>query len=78
LLKGCVYEQIFAPHFERGTAERLGSAEPEAGYAYPLLSIGYIVTALAGWHFFDEAMDCTRWSGIAVICGGVWLITRTV
>ena len=49
----------------------------EVSYAYPLLSVGYIVTALAGWQLFDEAMDFTRWSGIAIICCGVWLITRT-
>ena len=50
----------------------------EVSYAYPLLSIGYIVTAFAGRFFFHEAMGVTRWSGILVICFGVWLITRTV
>lgn len=49
----------------------------EVSYAYPLLSIGYIVTAFAGRLFFHENLDLTRWSGIAVICVGVWLITRT-
>ena len=49
----------------------------EVTFAYPLLSIGYIVTAFAGWVFFDENMNCLRWSGILVICLGVYLITRT-
>lgn len=49
----------------------------EVSFAYPLLSLGYIVTAVAGWRFFNESMDLTRWSGIMVICIGVWLITRT-
>ncbi len=49
----------------------------EVSFAYPLLSIGYIVTAVAGWRFFDESMSLTRWGGIIVICIGVWLITRT-
>lgn len=49
----------------------------EVSYAYPLLSIGYIVTALAGWLCFDESMGVTRWTGIVVICFGVWLITRS-
>jgi len=49
----------------------------EVSYAYPLLSVGYIVTALAGHYFFNEAIGLTRWSGILVICLGVWLITRT-
>ena len=39
----------------------------EVSYAYPLLSIGYIVTAFAGWLFFQEALTPTRWSGIGVI-----------
>jgi multidrug transporter EmrE-like cation transporter len=49
----------------------------EVSYAYPLLSIGYIVTAFAGWHFFNESITITRWAGILVICFGVWLITKT-
>jgi len=49
----------------------------EVTYAYPLLSIGYIVTAIAGYMFFGENMDFTRWSGIFIICIGVYLITRT-
>ena len=49
----------------------------EVSYAYPLLSVGYIVTALAGWQLFNESMNLMRWSGRAVICCGVWLITRT-
>ena len=49
----------------------------EVSYAYPLLSIGYIVTAFAGWHFFNESIGVIRWAGIIVICLGVWLITRT-
>jgi multidrug transporter EmrE-like cation transporter len=49
----------------------------EVSYAYPLLSIGYIVTAMAGWLLFNESMNSSRWIGILVICLGVWLITRT-
>ena len=49
----------------------------DVSYAYPLLSIGYIVTAFAGWLFFDESVGVTRWAGIIVICVGVWLITRS-
>ena len=46
-------------------------------YAYPLLSVGYIVTSLAGYLWLHEAMGPMRWTGIVVICLGVWLITRT-
>lgn len=50
----------------------------EVSFAYPLLSIGYIVTALAGRLFFQESIDVSRWTGILVICLGVWLVTRSV
>ena len=49
----------------------------EVSFAYPLLSVGYIVTALAGYYLFQENMNLSRWAGIVVICAGVWLITRT-
>lgn len=49
----------------------------EVSYAYPLLSVGYIVTACAGWLFFQENMSVTRLVGIIIICLGVWLITRS-
>ena len=49
----------------------------DVSYAYPLLSIGYIVTAFAGQIFFGESMGTVRWSGILFICLGVYLITRS-
>jgi multidrug transporter EmrE-like cation transporter len=49
----------------------------EVSFAYPLLSVGYVVTAFAGLLFFDENMGFIRWMGILVICLGVYLITRT-
>lgn len=49
----------------------------DVSYAYPLLSFGYIVAALAGKFFFGEPVDLTRWAGIVTICIGVYLITRT-
>ena len=49
----------------------------DVSYAYPLLSVGYIVTALAGQLFLGEPLGLTRWAGIVVICLGVILVTRT-
>lgn len=49
----------------------------EVSYAYPLLSVGYIVTACAGWLFFQESLSFTRLLGIGVICLGVFFITRS-
>jgi len=50
----------------------------DVSYAYPMLSIGYIVAALAGKVLFGEPVDIVRWLGIFTICLGVYLITRTV
>jgi multidrug transporter EmrE-like cation transporter len=55
----------------------LGLSRVPVSIAYPLLSVGYIVTAVAGRYLFSEALTPTRWAGILVICFGVWLITRT-
>ena len=49
----------------------------EVSFAYPMLSVGYIVTALASRALFGEAVIITRWAGILVICLGVYLITRS-
>jgi len=55
----------------------LALSRVEVSYAYPLLSVGYIVTAFAGQYFFGESLGPTRWAGIIVICVGVYLITRS-
>jgi len=49
----------------------------EVTFAYPLLSVGYVVTAFAGYLFFGENMNYVRWAGVIIICFGVYLITRT-
>ena len=49
----------------------------DVSYAYPFLSVGYIVTAFAGQIFFGEAVGSVRWAGIITICLGVYLITRS-
>ena len=46
-------------------------------YAYPFLSIGYVVAAIVGWQFFGESLSMVRIAGILVICFGVVLISRS-
>lgn len=48
----------------------------DVSVAYPLVSLGYILTAIAGYYFFHEAMSVTRIGGIFVILIGVYLITK--
>lgn len=49
----------------------------EVGIAYPMLSVGYIVNAIAAYYLFDENLTFMRVSGILVIIAGVYLITRS-
>lgn len=52
-------------------------AKTEVSYAYPFLSIGYIITAIAGYALFNENLSLLRIFGIFVICIGVILIYRS-
>jgi drug/metabolite transporter (DMT)-like permease len=45
--------------------------------AYPMLSLGYVVTAFIAWAFMGEAVNAMRISGIAVIIVGVFLVARS-
>ncbi|MBO4654907.1 MAG: EamA family transporter [Bacteroidales bacterium] len=49
----------------------------EVSYAYPFLSIGYVVASIAGYYFFSESLSAVRILGIIVICIGVFLISRS-
>lgn len=49
----------------------------EVSVAYPMLSIGYVVNALAAWYLFGEALTATRVAGIFVIIVGVVLVARS-
>ena len=49
----------------------------EVSIAYPLLSVGYVVNALAAWYLFGEAVTPMRLLGIGIIIIGVCLVTRS-
>ena len=49
----------------------------EVSYAYPFLSIGYIIAAFAGYFYFSESMTMSRIGGILIICAGVFLLYRS-
>ena len=46
------------------------------GIAYPMVSIGYIITAIAGYFLLGESLTVTRVIGILVIIIGVYLVAR--
>lgn len=49
----------------------------EVSIAYPMLSIGYVVNALAAWWLFGEAVTMTRIVGIGIIIIGVYVVSRS-
>ena len=49
----------------------------EVSFAYPFLSIGYVVAAVVGYYFFGESLSVIRIVGIVIICIGVYLISRS-
>ena len=49
----------------------------EVSIAYPLLSVGYVVNAIAAYYLFGEAVTPMRLAGIAIIIVGVWVVTRS-
>jgi multidrug transporter EmrE-like cation transporter len=52
----------------------LALSRVDVSIAYPMLSIGYVVNAVAAWALFGEALTPMRIVGIAVIILGVYLL----
>jgi multidrug transporter EmrE-like cation transporter len=48
------------------------------GVAYPLMSLGYVLTYIVGIRWFGEPVSWVRLAGILVIITGVVLISRPV
>lgn len=49
----------------------------QVSYAYPMLSIGYIVNAFAANYFFGEPLTSMRMLGIFIIITGVYFVARS-
>lgn len=49
----------------------------QVSYAYPMLSIGYVVNALAAAYFFGEGISIVRMTGIFIIISGVYVIAQS-
>jgi multidrug transporter EmrE-like cation transporter len=72
------------PHFVGGVAIYiaslvvwiLGLSRVPVSVAYPMLSLGYVVNAIAAHYLFGESVTVVRWLGIGFIVLGVWLVAR--
>lgn len=52
-------------------------AKAEVSYAYPMISLGYVFTALLAWQLLGEHVTVFRILGILVTCLGVIIIARS-
>ncbi len=72
------------PHFVAGVAIYaaslvvwlIGLSRVPVSVAYPMLSLGYVVNAIAAHYLFGESVTLLRWLGIGFIVLGVWLVAR--
>jgi len=49
----------------------------QLSYAYPLLSLGYVIVVISSWAFLNEQLSLQRVAGVLVICLGVFVVSRT-
>jgi multidrug transporter EmrE-like cation transporter len=75
----------FEPHILGGVACYVVSlvvwimalSRVEVSIAYPMLSIGYVINAVAAWYLFGESLTALRMAGIGFIVVGVFLVARS-
>lgn len=48
----------------------------QVSFAYPFLSVGYVIVVAAAYLFFREPISVMKLSGVALICAGVVLVAR--
>jgi len=74
----------FEPHIMAGVACYvvslavwiMGLSRVEVSIAYPMLSVGYVLNAVAAWYLFGESFTAQKLIGIAFIVAGVFLVAR--
>jgi uncharacterized membrane protein len=55
----------------------LALSKSTLSYAYPILSVGYVLVSILSWLFFGELMNLTKVVGLGIIAVGVVMLSRT-
>ena len=55
----------------------LALSRVEVSVAYPMVSIGYVLTAIVAWQLLGESVSTMRFAGIGVIVVGVVMVARS-
>lgn len=54
-----------------------GLSKVELSFAFPFVSLSYVLVFLMSWAFLGETIPMTRWLGLLTICVGVFLVGRS-
>jgi multidrug transporter EmrE-like cation transporter len=49
----------------------------DISFAYPFLSVSYVLVLFASYYLFGEAVNVTRVAGVALICFGTFFVARS-
>ena len=49
----------------------------DVGVAYPMLSIGYVLSVFAGYYWFHEPLGAMKIAGVFIIMIGVYLVAHS-
>ena len=55
----------------------LALSKAHLSYAFPILSLGYVIVFVLSWVFFGEQISLLRTLGLVTIVGGVLMLART-
>jgi len=55
----------------------IGLSKVPVSIAYPMLSIGYVINAIAAYYLLGEAVTPMRLAGIGIIVVGVFIVARS-
>jgi len=55
----------------------IGLSRTDVTIAYPMLSLGYVVSAVGAWMFLGEVISPQRLVALGIIVAGVALLART-
>ena len=55
----------------------VGLQKVDLSYAYPLVSLGYVLVSVLAVRYFGEKINGIRWTAILIICAGVMAIASS-
>ena len=49
----------------------------ELSFAYPMVSLGYVIVMLFSYFYLGENINCLRMVGVFIICIGIMIISKS-